>query len=148
MSKQPDQSRDARAAVRVGRRPRALVVVAVLLTGEALLLWATLVWLVFELITAIPTSLARAGAILVLVLIAALWVSAIAFNTVRRRSWIRGAALTWQLVQIAIAIGCFQGLYARAEVGWALLVPSFVVISLLFTPPVVAATRNAQRRQD
>ena len=148
MSKQPDQSRDARAAARVGRRPRALVVVAVLLTGEALLLWTTLVWLVFELITAIPTSLARAGAILVLVLIAALWVSAIAFNTVRRRSWIRGAALTWQLVQIAIAIGCFQGLYARAEVGWALLVPSFVVISLLFTSPVVAATRNAQRRQD
>lgn len=119
-----------------------------LLTGEALLIWATLVWLVFELITAIPTSPASAVAILFLVLIAALWVSAIAFNTVRRRSWIRGAALTWQLVQIAIAIGCFQGLYARAEVGWALLVPSFVVISLLFTPPVVAETRNAQRRQD
>lgn len=148
MSKQPDQSRDARAASRVGRWPRALVVVAVLLTGEALLIWATLVWLVFELITAIPTSLASAVAILVLVLIAALWVSATAFNTLRRRSWIRGAALTWQLVQIAIAIGCFQGLYARAEVGWALLLPSFVVISLLFTPPVVAATRNAQRRQD
>lgn len=148
MSKQPDQSRDARAAARVGRWPRALVVVAVLLTGEALLIWATLVWLVFELITAIPTSPASAVAILVLVLIAALWVSAIAFNTLRRRSWIRGAALTWQLVQIAIAIGCFQGLYARAEVGWALLVPSFVVISLLFTPPVVAETRNAQRRQD
>ena len=148
MSKQPDQRRDARAAARVGRRPRALVVVAVLLTGEALLLWATLVWLVFELITAIPTSPASAVAILVLVLIGALWVSAIAFNTLRRRSWIRGAALTWQLVQIAIAIGCFQGLYARAEVGWALLAPSIVVISLLFTPPVVAATRNAQRRQD
>lgn len=142
MSKQPDQSQDAWAEARAGHWPRALVIVAVLLAGEALLLWATLVWLVFELITAIPTSMASAVAMLVLVLIAALWVSAIAFNTVRRRSWIRGAALTWQLVQIAVAIGCFQGIYARAELGWALLVPSIVVISLLFTPPVVAATRN------
>ena len=148
MSKQPDQSQDASAEARAGRWPRALVVVAVLLAGEALLMWATLAWFVFELITVIPTSLASAVAMLVLVLIAAVWVSAIAYNTVRRRSWIRGAALTWQLVQIAIAIGCFQGFYARAELGLALLVPSIVVILLLFTPSVVAATRSAEWRKD
>lgn len=109
-------------------------------------MWAAAAWLVFELLTATAASLASAAAILVLVLITALWVSAIARGALRRRSWIRGAAFTWQLVQIAVAIGFFQGLYARADLGWALLVPSLAVIVLLFTPQVIAATRTAPTR--
>ena len=85
-------------------------------------------------------------AILVLLLIAATWVSAIALNVLRHRSWIRGAAVTWQLVQIAVAFGAFQGMYARPDIGWALLVPSIVVIVLLFVPSVMAAT-GAERDQ-
>ncbi len=148
MSERADQSQDAWAAASQARRPRALIVIAVLLTGEALLIWAAVAWLVFELLTTTPASLAGAAAILVLVLLAALWVSAVALHSLRHRSWIRGAAVTWQLVQIAVAIGCFQGLYARVDLGWALLVPSIVVIVLLFTPQVVAATTNAAGRRN
>ncbi|TFC49814.1 hypothetical protein E3T26_08530 [Cryobacterium sp. TMT1-21] len=122
------------------RRPRAVVLLAALLWAEAALLWVAVVWLILELLTATPTSLASAIAILVLVVVAAAWVSAVAVNSLRRRSWIRGAAVTWQLVQIAVAVGCFQGLYARPDLGWALLLPSIVVLGLLFTPRVIAET--------
>ncbi|WP_022884367.1 hypothetical protein [Glaciibacter superstes] len=121
-------------------RPPALTLVAILLALEALLVWALVAWQVFELLTAEPASYTSAIAILVIAVIAAVWVSAIALNVLRRRSWVRAAAVTWQLLQIAVAVGAFQGIYARSDVGWALLVPSLVVIVLLFTPRVVAAT--------
>ena len=143
MNEHSDQSREAGGEASPARRPPALLALAALLAAEALLVWLAAAWLVFELLTATPTSLAGAVAILVLGVVAALWVSAIAWGALRARSWIRGAALTWQLVQIFVAIGCFQGLYARVDVGWALLLPSIAVIVLLFTPRVLAATRPA-----
>lgn len=143
MNEHADQGQDAGGETAQNRRPRALLALAGLLAAEALLLWAAAGWFVFEMLTATPTSLASAGAILALVLVAALWVSVIAWGALRARSWIRGAALTWQLVQIFVAIGCFQGLYARVDIGWALLLPSLAVIVLLFTPRVLAATRPA-----
>lgn len=143
MNEHADQSRNAHEEAAYTRRPRALLVLAALLAAEALLVWAAAAWLVVELLTATPSSPAGAVAILVLVVVAAVWVSAIAWGALRARSWIRGAALTWQLVQIFVAIGCFQGLYARVDLGWALLLPSLAVIVLLFTPRVLAATRPA-----
>jgi hypothetical protein len=111
-----------------------------LLGAEAALLWAAVIWLILELLTDQPTSFASALAILGIAGIAAAWVTTITVATLRGRSWIRAAAVTWQLVQVFIAIGCFQGLYARPDVGWALLVPSVLVIVLLVTRSVVEAT--------
>lgn len=122
------------------RRALGLRVVTVLLALEALLLWGVTAWLVMELLTETPTSIGGAFALLGLSALAAVWVGFIAFNLPRRRSWTRGGALTWQLVQIMVAIGAFQGVYARPDVGWGLLAPSLVVIVLLFTRGVVAAT--------
>ncbi|RJT87549.1 hypothetical protein D6T64_14175 [Cryobacterium melibiosiphilum] len=115
-------------------------VLTVILALEALLLWGVTAWLVVELLTETPTSLGGAFALLGLSALAAVWVSLIAVNLPRRRSWTRGGALTWQLVQIMVAIGAFQGIYARPDVGWGLLAPSLVVIVLLFTRAVVAET--------
>ena len=135
-----DPHQDGVAASTPGRRPRALVALVVLLAAEALLLWSAVVWLILELLTDRPASFASAIAILLLVVIAAVWVSTIAVATFRARAWIRAAAVTWQLMQVFIAIGCFQGLYARPDLGWALLVPSVLVVILLFTRSVLAAT--------
>lgn len=148
MNQQFDQHPNGDAGAFRPRRAPALVLLALLLWAEAALLWAGVLWLVLELITATPTSLASGVAILVIVLIAAVWVTAIAVNSLRHRGWIRGAAVTWQVVQIAVAVGCFQGLYARPDLGWALLVPSIVVLGLLFTPAVIAATQTARNEGD
>lgn len=122
-------------------RPAALRLIVGLLVAEAALLWAAVAWLVLELLTAIPASLGGALVILAIVVIAAIGVSAVAVGAARGRSWMRSPAVTWQLMQIAVAVGCFQGLYARPDLGWALLIPSVLVLVLLFTPRVIDATR-------
>jgi hypothetical protein len=95
------------------------------------------------LLTSQPSSPAGGVAIIVLALIGALWVSLAAVGAMRRRSWMRGAAVSWQLVQGAVALGCFQGLYAEPVLGWVLLLPAIACILLVISPPVVAATRRA-----
>jgi hypothetical protein len=135
-----DPGQDRPNVPRRARRSRAHTLLGVLLGAEAALLWTAVIWLILELLTDQPTSFASALAILGLALIAAAWVTTITVATLRGRSWIRAAAVTWQLVQIFVAIGCFQGLYARPDLGWALLVPSVLVLVLLFTRSVIEAT--------
>ncbi|WP_130504906.1 hypothetical protein [Microterricola gilva] len=119
------------------RRPsRGMVLLFALLFAEAALMLAAVMWLVFELLTEQPASFVSAVAILVLTIVAFVFVTAIAIGAVRRRSWIRGAAISWQLMQVAVAVGCFQGIYARPELGWALLAPSLIVIVLLLAPGI------------
>jgi hypothetical protein len=140
VSEWSDQSPDAAPAAPGQRRPLALLVAAALLTLESITLWGVVVWQVVELLTATPTSFTSAIALLVIALIAAVWVSAIALNVLRHRSWIRAAAVTWQLLQIAVAIGLFQGVDANPVLGLAIIIPSVVVIGLMFVPSVLAAT--------
>ena len=121
----------------------ALVVVTAILFLEALALIAVVVWLVVDLLALQPSSYATAIALIVLVVIGAVWVSAVAVGSVRRAPWTRAAAIVWQILQVSIAIGAFQGLFARPDVGWLLLVPAITVIGLLLWSPVrLAYTRH------
>ena len=121
----------------------ALVVVSTLLLLEALALIAIVVWLVVDLITLQPSSYASAIALIVLVVIGAVWVGAVAIASLRRAHWSRAAAIVWQILQISIAVGAFQGLFARPDVGWLLLVPAVTVIGLLLWTPVRLAYARA-----
>jgi hypothetical protein len=143
-NQKPEDGMAGGSAPREAGHPPLLIALAVLLFAEAALLGAVVIWLVVELVAARPTSYLSAVAILVLVALSAAWVLATAIGTLRGRSWIRGSAVTWQVMQIAIAAGCFQGLYARPDLGWALLVPSIIGILLAISPQVVAATRRAE----
>ncbi len=127
------------------RRPPFLVVLAVILFLECAVLAAAVVYLLFELMVARPDSYPSAVAIVLLAAVAAVWLGVTAGGTLRGRPWIRGSAVVWQLLQIAIAVGSFQGLFARADVGWMLLVPALAALVLLFTPSVVAATTRPAR---
>ena len=122
----------------------ALAVVSGVLFLEAAGLVAIGVWLVVDLFALRPSSPATAIALIVLVVIAAAWVAAVAIGSLRQASWTRAAAIVWQILQISIAVGAFQGIFARPEVGLLLLVPAVVVIGLLLWPPVrVVYTRQA-----
>jgi len=115
-------------------------VLAALLALEAVALWALAVWELVELLTQPAASEASAIALLVLIVIAAAWVSAIAISVLREHSWVRGAAVVWQVVQVAVGIGFLQGADANVALGLALIVPAVVVVALLFTPSVMVAT--------
>ncbi len=129
------------------RRPAALFLLTAILAAEALLVWAGAAWLIFEMTTETPATIGGGVAITGIVVLAAVWVSAIALNTPRHRPWIRAAAITWQLVQGAVAIGLLQGADARPDLAWGLLVPSILVFVLLFRGDVIAVTtRDGDRR--
>jgi hypothetical protein len=117
-----------------------VIALAVLLFAECALLVAATVYLVVELIVATPSSVVSAFALVVLTAAAAVWLGLIAANVLRGRAWTRGAAIVWQVLQGAVAVGCFQGVFAQPEIGWLLLIPALVVFVLLSTPQVVAAT--------
>ena len=127
------------------RRPALLIVLVVLLLAETALMIGVFAWLLLELMTAKPTSVSSGIAILVLAGVGALWVLITAIGALRARSWMRGAAITWQLVQAAVAIGCFQGLYALPGVGWALLIPAIIGVLLVLSPSVTSVTRRDPR---
>jgi len=134
---------DARRA-----HPPLLIALAVLLGLEGLLVAAVAVWLLVELLTVRPESYASAVAILVLVVLAAVWVFATALGAVGGRGWSRGSAVTIQVLQIAVAVGCFQGLYAEPVLGWTLLLPALAGVVLALTPQVVRATaRNTEQHE-
>lgn len=122
------------------RRHPFVVTLAVLLFAECALVAVATIYLVIEILVTRPDSYASAIALTVLTVIATIWLGFIAMNLLRGRAWVRGAAVVWQVLQIAVAIGCFQGLFARPDIGWLLLAPSLAALVLLFTPPVVAAT--------
>jgi hypothetical protein len=110
---------------------------------EAIAMLAVAVILLIDVLTLPAASLAGGLALVVLAVLAAAWLAAMVLGTVRRRSWVRGAIFTWQLVQLAVAVGAFQGTFSRQDIGWILLVPSLAAIALLFTPSVMNATRRA-----
>ncbi len=123
-----------------GRHHPYLIALAVVLFLESAVLFAALAYLVFELGAETPQSYPSAIALTVLTAIAAVWVTVIGVNTLRGQAWIRGASVVWQVLQISVAIGSFQGIFARPDVGWLLLTPAIVVLVLLFTKPVLEAT--------
>lgn len=121
-----------------------LLLLALIIFLESTLLFAALGYLIFELSSEQPQSYPSAIALSILTALAAVWVAVIAVNVLRRQAWIRGAAVVWQVLQISVAIGSFQGVFARPDIGWLLLIPAIVVIGLLFTKPVLAATTRRE----
>lgn len=136
--------RDAMDDVPHVRPPLALTVLAALLWLQTAALTAVTAWLLIELVTGQAGSMAGGLALVVLAAVAAAWLGVTAFATLRRRSWIRGSAFTWQALQIAIAVGFFQGADARPGLAWTLLVPALLGIALVLTPAVVRATARVQ----
>ena len=131
---------DPRGSADPSRRSPAVLLLVVIVGLEALGMTGVTALLVVDLLTSTPASLASAVALIALAALAAVFLGAVVRGILRGRSWVRPAAVTWQVLQIAVAIGCFQGYFARPDLGWLLLVPSLVALGLLFTPPVLRHT--------
>jgi hypothetical protein len=126
------------------RRPATLWALLVLLTGEFLLVAALAVTLVIDLVALPATSLASGIALTVLVVIAAVWLGAILVGTWRWRSWVRSAAIVWQVLQFAVGVGALQGAFAQPVWGWPLVATAVVAVVLLVSKPVAEALRPAR----
>ncbi|WP_058727245.1 hypothetical protein [Curtobacterium luteum] len=129
----PDESAEP------GQRTPAFTVLQVVLGLEFLALAGVTVWLLVELVTSPATSLASGIALTILTAIAALWLGALFVGLRNRRPWVRSGIIVWQVMQGALAIGAFQGVFRVAWFGWLLLIPALLAITLVLSRPVTAA---------
>jgi len=123
---------------RVPRHPSQLLLV-IALSVEAAALIAATIFLIFEVLVAPADSFTSAIELTIVSGIAAVWVAAIAVGVWRSQAWTRGASLVVQVLLAAVAIGSFQGVLPRPDIGWILLIPAIVVTVLIFSKPVQAA---------
>jgi hypothetical protein len=70
---------------------------------------------------------------------AAIWLTFAAKELLKHKRWARSAGVFWQLIQLTIALGTFE---ANVLWGFAIAIPSVLVLITLFTKEVVEATRD------
>ena len=135
-------------SVAVERSPAQLVVLTWIVLLEAAVLAAGTLFLAWEVFVGDAQDLRSAIALTVTTALLTIGVAVVGVGLARRWARIRGGVLLWQILQIALSIGAFQGLLGPAWIGWLLLVPAGVAIWLLFTKPVTAVfqARDAERR--
>jgi hypothetical protein len=119
-------------------RPAPLLVLIVVVGLEFLAMAAVTVFLLVELLTTPAASVASAIALLVLAVLATLWLGAMLVGLRRGRAWVRSGIIVWQVLQGALAIGAFQGVFRVPAVGWALLIPALLAITLVLSKSVTA----------
>jgi hypothetical protein len=124
------------------RIPGSLIGLAVVLFLESAALAAVTIWFLVEILTTQVNSVGGSILTLTLAVGATAWIASAAVGALRAQSWVRGAALTWQLCQVAVAVGAFQGIFAQPAVGVAILVPTVAAVVLLFVPPTTEALRR------
>ena len=126
------------------RRPATLWALLVLLAAEFLLVAALAVTLVIDVLLLPAASLASGIALTVLAVLAAVWLGAILVGAWRGRSWVRSAAIVWQVLQFAVGVGALQGAFAQPVWGWPLAATAVVAVLLLVSKPVAEALRPAR----
>ncbi|MBF4552191.1 hypothetical protein [Pseudoclavibacter sp. VKM Ac-2888] len=125
------------------KRPKTVLLLAGVLGLEAAILAAATVFLVIETAAQEAEFLASSLALAGLSLLGAVLLALVAVSTLRLRSWVRGAAITWQIMQLAVAWVFLQGDIA-VWVGWALTAVSLVGVVAAVHP----ATGRALHRDD
>lgn len=126
----PDPHRIARTA------PVSLWVLMVMVALEALGAAASALWLIAQDFAGSAWSPSSSIALTVLAAILAVALGASALGLWRRRGMARSFALTWQVLQIALAAGFATGVDARLDLATALGVPAIVAVVLGLGPSV------------
>lgn len=116
-------------------------VLTAVLGVEALATAGVVALLAIEQFVDVPTSRTSSIALLGLAVVALALVIALVAGAVRRAPWVRGAAITWQVLQLAAAWTLLQGDLATA-IGWALTVLAVVGIMCAVHPAIRLALRS------
>lgn len=132
-------SSDDAHRLRPSHGPFAVAGLTIVLWLEVALMAIVTVVLIADLAVKQPTSYASAVAILVLSLIATVWLIFAALAAPRRRSWVRAAAITWQILQGAAAAGAVVD-SGRPVLSWIVLLIS--VAGLFFALTIRDGSRT------
>lgn len=123
-------------------RPLPLTVLIGVLVIESIGALAAVALLVVEQFVATPNSRSASLALLGLVVVAFALSVALVIGAVRRRTWIRGAVITWQVLQVATAWVFLQGDMAP-WIGWVLIALAVVAVVCAIHPATQRSLRPA-----
>jgi hypothetical protein len=119
-------------------RAPAVLAVAMILLAEALILLGLSGFLIYQLVVATPDSFVSAVGLVVITVIATAWIAATTIGFLQGKSFARGSALVWQVLQAAVGLASNQGLFARPDIGSGLFVPALIALALLLFSPSVS----------
>jgi hypothetical protein len=126
-------------------RTPAVLIVALILVAETIVLLGLSGFLAYQLVVDSPDSIASAIGLVLITLAATAWIAATAIGFVQGRSFARGSAVVWQVLQGAVGLASNQGLFARPDIGSALLVPALLALALLLFSPSVSKHLGTSR---
>lgn len=143
----PEGAADRESPDRAAFRTPTVLGLAVVVGLEFLAVAVLTVVLVVDLVVAPPDSVVNGLALIVLAAVAAIWLGAMVLGLARARSWVRSGVVVWQFLQIALAVGAFQGVFRVPAIGWVLLLPALLALVLVFAPATTAvlARRDLER---
>jgi hypothetical protein len=97
-----------------------VIMLCVLMSIEAMLVTGGALYFLSRIFLETPENLSGAIVIFAITLIIAFGLVATAIATFRGQSWTRGAIVTWQILQFALATSFIQGIPEWQPVGWVL----------------------------
>jgi len=107
--------------------------IALVLSLQALVLWAIFGWAAYSVITGDSASVLSAAALTVVVLLATIWVSNIAYGVIRLRPSSHTPAMVIQLLIASIGAASFGGEFGSLLIGWLAILPSSIAFFLLLS---------------
>jgi hypothetical protein len=119
------------------KKPVQLKVLVAITGAETLAVAVTLILGIIDIVTGNEKSLALSAALDALIAGFVIWGALITKGLWQLKSWARSSSIFWQSAQLAIAWESFQGgETARPDIAWLLIIPSVVVLVLMFTNPL------------
>ena len=123
----------------------AVLIVVVILLAETLVLLGLSGFLLYQLVVETADSIASAVGLVLITLAATAWIAVTTIGFIQGRSFSRGSALVWQVLQGAVGLASNQGLFARPDIGSGLFVPALIALALLLFSPSVSKHLGSSR---
>ena len=124
------------------KKPVQLKVLVAITGAETIAVAVTLILGIIDIVTGNERSLALSAARDALIAAFVVWGIFITKGLWQLKSWAKSSSIFWQTAQLAIAFESFQGETARPDIGWLLIIPSVIALTLMFTNPLLALLRR------
>jgi hypothetical protein len=105
----------------VTRRSHSAKLLGVLVSIEALLVSSGAMYFLSRIFLEKPDNLSGAIVIFGITLVIAIGLIYVAIASFKAQSWTRGAIVTWQIMQFAVATSFIQGIAEWQPIGWLLI---------------------------
>ena len=124
------------APVGFGAAPTSVKIMSVVLGIEALVAVAVGLWIGIEAFGEEGSHIVGTLFLAVLALGLAVFLAAAVRGMLRRHAWSRGAAIAWQVLQVGIALGTWNGGRGILWLALTLLAPAVIVLVCVFRQSV------------